>query len=433
MVGSQDALAVGQGPLVQVDGLLEFARVLVGGGEVAPRGQGVGVVGPQHAQAVGQGPLVQVDGLVESARSLVSGSEVVARGEGVRVVGPQEVLAVGQGPLEQGDGLFEPSRGQVGAGEIAPRGQSAGVVGSQDALAVGQGPLEQGDGLFEPSRGQVGGGEVAPRGQGVGVVGSQGPGEEVHGVGQGQGGLRVPELCCVLQGVGEGVRGAGAGEQGLGVVLSGRRAQLLHEIEGLATAAGIVPNRDGGDVHRPQERGGLLLDLPPALGLVLPRLPDHAALKPVDHHFRVVLREPADRGFDESAQRPAGVTGSPIRLLQPARGDARGREHGENPELGAGDRPPAGALILDPLERALEGQSQGGAHGSGVLVPLPAPDALLQCGPLEHVEIVRQRVPVAPRRRRGLHDRDRKVAEDLGDPIRRPTVGLVGAVEQHVD
>ena len=164
------------------------------------------------------------------------------------------------------------------------------MVGSQDALAVGQVPLEQGDGLFEPSRGQVGGGEVAPRDQGVGVVRPQGPGEEVHGVGQGQGGLRVPELCCVLQGVGEGVRGAGVEEQGLGVVLSGRRAQLLHQIEGLATTAGTVPNRDGGDVsHRPQERGGLLLDPPPALGLVLPRLPDHAALKPVDHHLGVVL------------------------------------------------------------------------------------------------------------------------------------------------
>ena len=271
------------------------------------------------------------------------------------------------------------------------------------------------------------------------MVGAQGLIEEVHGVGQGQGGLRSPELRRVLQGVGEGIRGAGVEEQGLGVVLSGRRAQLLHQIEGLATAAGIVPNRDGGDVHRPQEPGGLLLDPPPTLGLVLPRLPDHTALKPVDHHPGAVLREPADRGLDEFAQRPTGVTGPPVQLLlQPARGDARGREHGEDPELGAGDRLPVGAPLLDPLERALEGQPQGDAHGLGVLIPLPAPNALLQCGPLEHVEVGRQSVPVTPRRRRGLHDRDRKIAQGPGDgvrrlSIRRPAVGLVGAVEQNAD
>ena len=44
------------------------------------------------------------------------------------------------------------------------------------------------------------------------MVGSQGLVEEVHGVGQGQGGLGSPELCRVPQGVGEGVRGAEMGE-----------------------------------------------------------------------------------------------------------------------------------------------------------------------------------------------------------------------------
>ena len=272
------------------------------------------------------------------------------------------------------------------------------------------------------------------------MVGSQGLVEEVHGVGQGHGGLRVPELCRVPQGVGEDIRGAGAGEQGLGVVLPGRRAQLLHQIEGLATAAGIVPNRDGGDVHRPQEPGGLLLDPPPALGLGPPFLPDHAALKPVDHHLGAVLREPADRGFDEFAQRPTGVSGRPIPIpSQPARGDARGREHGENPELNASDRLPVGAPLLDPLERALKRQPQGNAHGLGVLIPLLTPDALLQRGPLEHLEVSRQSVPVASRRRRGLHDRDRKIAQGPGDGVRRPDVRrpAVGpaarAVEQYVD
>ena len=116
------------------------------------------------------------------------------------------------------------------------------------------------------------------------------------------------------------------------------------------------------------------------------------------------------------------------------RGDARGREHGEKPELGAGDRPPAGAPLLDPFERALKRQPQGDADGLGVLVPLPAPDALLQRGPLEHLEIGRQSVPVAPRHRRGLHDRDRKIAQGPGDGVRRPAVGPAArAVEQNAD
>ena len=313
-----------------------------------------------------------------------------------------------------------------------------GVVGSQDAQAVGQGLLEQVDGLVESARGPVGGGEVVARGQGAGVVGAQGLIEEVHGVGQGQGGLRVSELCRVLQGVCEGVCGAGIREQGLGVVLSGRRPQLLHQIEGLPPPLGAVRDWDGGDVHRPQEPGGRLLDSPPALGLAPPDLPDDPALKFADHHLGVVLREPADRGLDEFAQRLTGVTGPSVQRLHPARGDARGREHGENPELNARDLPPVGALTFDPLELALEGQPQGGADGIGVLIARLTPDALLQRSPLEHLEVVRQSVPVAPRRRRGLHDRDRKITEDLSNGVRRPDVrgpaaGLVGAVEQYTD
>ena len=398
----------------------------------------MGVVGSQDAQGLGQGLLVQWDSLLEPARSLVSESEVAPRDKGVGVVGPQDAFAVGQVLFVQVDGLFEFARGQVGESEVAPRDESVGVVGPQNTQDLGQVPLVQVDGLFEFARRLIGAGEVVARGQGARVVGSQGLGEEVHGVGQGQGGLWVPEFRRVLQGVGEGGCGAGVGEQALRVVLPGRLAQLLHQIEGLATTTGTVRNRDGGDVHRLQEPGDLLLDPPPALGLVLPRLPDHAALKPVDHHPGAVLREPADRGVNELAQRPTGVTGSPVQCLQPASRDARGREHGENPELNAGDRPPVGAPLLDPLERALEGQPQGDAHDLGILIPRLTLDAGLQRGPLEHVEVGRQSVPVAPRCRRGLRDRDRKIAQGPGDGIRRLdvrrlAVGLVGAVEQNAD
>ena len=399
------------------------------------------MVGAQDALAVFQVPLEQGNGLIESSRGPVGESEVVARGEGVGVVGAQDALVGGQGPFEQGNGLVESARGLVDTSEVDLRGQGIGVIGSQYTQTVLQNLLVQVDDLLESARGSVGVGEIVARGQGAGVVGPQGLIEEVHGVGQGHGGLRVPELRRMPQGVCEGVRGAGIREQALGVVLPGDCAQLLHQIEGLATTADTVRNRDGDDVsHRPQEPGGRLLDPPPALGLDPPDLPDHPALKPVDHHFGVVLRELADRGLDEPAQRPTGIIGPLVQpLLQPGHGDAWGREHGENPELGARDRLPVGAPALDPLERALEGQPQGGADGLGVLITLPAPDALLQRGPLEHVEIGRQSVPVAPRRRRGLHDRDRKIAKDTGDPIRRldvrrPAVGPAArAVEQYAD
>ena len=53
----QDAHGLGQVLLVQVDGRVESARGLVGVGEVVARGQGVEVVGSQDTLAVDQGPL----------------------------------------------------------------------------------------------------------------------------------------------------------------------------------------------------------------------------------------------------------------------------------------------------------------------------------------------------------------------------------------
>ena len=101
MVGAQDAQAVGEGLLVQGDGLVEAAGGLVGDGEVVAGGQGVGVVGAQDALTVGEGLLVQGNGLVEAAGRFVGVCEVVAGGQGVGVVGAQdfaEVLhGVGQG------------------------------------------------------------------------------------------------------------------------------------------------------------------------------------------------------------------------------------------------------------------------------------------------------------------------------------------------
>ena len=78
MVGAQDAGAVFEVLLVQGDGVVESARVLVGAGEVVSCLEGVGVVGAQEAFEVLEVLLVQGDGVVESACVLVGVGEVVA-------------------------------------------------------------------------------------------------------------------------------------------------------------------------------------------------------------------------------------------------------------------------------------------------------------------------------------------------------------------
>ena len=78
MVGTQDAFAISQGLFEYVDCLFKVTRILVGGCEVAPGGEGVGVVGVQDAFALSQVSFVQVDGLFESSCVLVGEGEVVA-------------------------------------------------------------------------------------------------------------------------------------------------------------------------------------------------------------------------------------------------------------------------------------------------------------------------------------------------------------------
>ena len=91
MVGAQDAGAVFEVLLVQGDGFVEPARVVVGAGEVVACGEGVGVVGAQDAGAVFEVLLVQGDGLVESAGCLIGASEVETCGQGAGVIAAQGV------------------------------------------------------------------------------------------------------------------------------------------------------------------------------------------------------------------------------------------------------------------------------------------------------------------------------------------------------
>jgi len=96
------------------------------------------VVGTQNAPAVFEVLLVQVDGLVESARGFVGGGEVVAGPQDVRMVGAKNTSPVSEALFEQVDGLVEPARGVVGAGEVIAGGQGVGMVGPQDARTAGQ-------------------------------------------------------------------------------------------------------------------------------------------------------------------------------------------------------------------------------------------------------------------------------------------------------
>jgi hypothetical protein len=102
---------------------------------------------------------------------VVGGGEVVPGGEGVGVVGAPDPLPVGQGLIEDEDGLTELPGRVVGVGQNLAGGECAGVVGPQDALDVGEGLQLQLEGPTEIAGRQVCVGEVVARGEGVGVVG----------------------------------------------------------------------------------------------------------------------------------------------------------------------------------------------------------------------------------------------------------------------
>ena len=141
MVGAQDPLAVGEGPLVQRDGLVQAPRRLIGAGEVVAGGQGIGVVGAQDPLGVGEGALVAAG----SPRPAAPPPGRRRRGCCGR---PGYRGGRGPGPARSRRGSARtarsPPRGApplVGASEVVAGGQGIGVVGAQDPLAVGEGPL----------------------------------------------------------------------------------------------------------------------------------------------------------------------------------------------------------------------------------------------------------------------------------------------------
>ncbi len=145
VVGAADPFPVGQRLLVQADGVVVPARLLVGVGEVVAGGQRLGSVRSQDPFPVGQRPFVQADGLLQPARLLVGVGEVVAGGQRVGVVGTADLLPDGQRPFVQADGLLQPARRPVGVSEVVAGGQRVGMVGAQDQRPLGQRPLGQRD------------------------------------------------------------------------------------------------------------------------------------------------------------------------------------------------------------------------------------------------------------------------------------------------
>ena len=109
-------------------------------GDAEPGRERVRVIGAQRPPLIGQGLLVQHDGLVRAAGLLAGRRQAGPAGQRVRVIQPELALLIGQGPLVQRDG-------HVGVVPLQP-GRHAQVVGELPAGEIpvfwrlGQGPQQ---------------------------------------------------------------------------------------------------------------------------------------------------------------------------------------------------------------------------------------------------------------------------------------------------
>ena len=105
---AQDPLAVGEGALVQRDGLRQPPGVLVGGGEVVAGGQGVGVGLAQDPLAVGYEWLAKSARPGSGCRPVRSGSSAPSRAGPIvrRVSCAVRVAKVASSVLTQCDDLL---------------------------------------------------------------------------------------------------------------------------------------------------------------------------------------------------------------------------------------------------------------------------------------------------------------------------------------
>lgn len=74
---------MGADPFLQLVRLVLTTQGTEAGGEVAGRGQGVGVAVTEHPTTAGEGVLLEIAGLLVLAQRMQVEGEVAARGEGV--------------------------------------------------------------------------------------------------------------------------------------------------------------------------------------------------------------------------------------------------------------------------------------------------------------------------------------------------------------
>jgi hypothetical protein len=165
---AEDLLAVSQDTFVQLNGLVVTARVPEGAGQVQLGRQRPGIERAQGHHVLGDGPLVQRDGLIEPARLLVDATEERPGLQVVRTIGTgartRGLLLIGQDAFQQAGGLVQAQQVLVSAGQRHALGQHLRVVRAE-GREVGEDLLVPGSGLGEAARHRVLVGEVAPAGE----------------------------------------------------------------------------------------------------------------------------------------------------------------------------------------------------------------------------------------------------------------------------
>ena len=104
---AEQPLGVGEGALVQRDGLAQPPSLVIGGGEVVAEGQGAGVGIAEQPLAVGEGALVERDSLARPPGLVIGGCEVVAEAQRVGVGVAEQPLGIRNERFTVLDGLGE--------------------------------------------------------------------------------------------------------------------------------------------------------------------------------------------------------------------------------------------------------------------------------------------------------------------------------------
>ena len=115
MVGTQRAVAPGQGVLVECAGLLIFAQRAQVGREPVGRGEGIGVAVAQYPAKAGKGVVLELAGLLVLAQRPQGQAEVAGCAQGVGMVGTLYPAEAGKGVVLEIGAMLE-TCGSAGLG-----------------------------------------------------------------------------------------------------------------------------------------------------------------------------------------------------------------------------------------------------------------------------------------------------------------------------